>query len=114
MSLSTKLNLKGGAIRAVGRPRGIDLGDVTTTTARSCPNVLVFAATFAELDSRAADLESAARADAIAWVAYPKAGQLGTDMNRGSLWAHLEGRGIRPVRQVSIDDAWSALRFRPA
>jgi hypothetical protein len=23
-------------------------------------------------------------------------------------------RGVQPVRQVSIDDTWSALRFRPA
>jgi hypothetical protein len=23
-------------------------------------------------------------------------------------------RGVQPVRQVAIDDVWSALRFRPA
>jgi hypothetical protein len=23
-------------------------------------------------------------------------------------------RGVRPVRQVAIDETWSALRFRPA
>src|SRR5580700_2276887 len=49
-----------------------------------------------------------------AGAAYPKAGQLGTDLNRDRLAAALEGQGIRPVRQVALDDVWSALRFRPA
>jgi len=28
--------------------------------------------------------------------------------------ALLTERGVQPVRQVAIDDTWSALRFRPA
>ena len=47
-------------------------------------------------------------------VAYPKGGQLGTDLNRDSLAATLKTHGIQPVRQVALDDVWSALRFRPA
>lgn len=43
-----------------------------------------------------------------------EAKQLGTDLNRDVVWELLGDRGIRPVRQVSIDDVWSALRFRPA
>ena len=35
----------------------------------------------------------AAKADRIAWFAYPKAGQLGTDLNRDILWRHLERVG---------------------
>jgi hypothetical protein len=62
----------------------------------------------------AQDAIDAARLDRLAWVAYPKAGQLGTDLNRDRLAAALEGQGIRPVRQVALDDVWSALRFRPA
>ncbi len=38
----------------------------------------------------------------------------GTDLNRDSLWELLSGDGIRPVRQIAIDDTWSALRFRPS
>jgi hypothetical protein len=45
---------------------------------------------------------------------YPKARQLGTDLNRDSLWELLVGDGIRPVRQIAIDDTWFALRFRQA
>jgi hypothetical protein len=71
--------------------------------------------------TRTADLVSpdaeavlaAARRDALAWVAYPKACQLGTDLNRDSLAALMSERGVRPVRQVSVDGTWSALRFAP-
>jgi hypothetical protein len=67
----------------------------------------------AELDDRCAAIVDAAGADRLTWVAYPKAGQLGTDLNRDSLAAQLTTEGIQPVRQVSIDDVWSDLRFRP-
>jgi hypothetical protein len=50
----------------------------------------------------------------LTWVAYPKAGQLGTDLNRDKLAALLKADGVRPVRQIAIDDVWSALRLRPA
>jgi hypothetical protein len=43
----------------------------------------------------------------------PKAGRLDTDLNRDSLAAALRERGLRAVRQIAIDDVWSALRFRP-
>jgi len=56
----------------------------------------------------------AARHDRLAWIAYHRAGQLGTDINRDSLAASVAELGIRPVRQVSLDEVWSALRFRPA
>jgi hypothetical protein len=49
----------------------------------------------------------------LAWVAYPKAGQLGTDLNRDSLARLMIERGVQPVRQVAINEVWSALRFRP-
>lgn len=44
------------------------------------------------------------------WVAYQKANR--ADINRDSLWPILAEYGMRPVGQVSVDDAWSALRFR--
>jgi len=52
-------------------------------------------------------------ADHLTWVSYPKAGQLGTDLNRDVLAAFLMERGVRPVRQIALDSTWSALRFRP-
>ncbi len=114
MTLAKKLNLKEGmAIRIVGTPASVSLGDVTTTTKKDGA-VLVFAKTAKELDDHAALVVEASKADRLAWVAYPKAGQLGTDLNRDWLVAQLEGRGVQPVRQVALDDVWSALRFRSA
>ena len=72
--------------------------------------VVAFARNKAELDSVAAPAIEAARQDKLAWIAYPKAGKVGTDLNRDILAA----RGVQPVRQVAIDETWSALRFRPA
>ena len=44
------------------------------------------------------------------WVAYQKANR--ADINRDSLWPILAEYGMRPITQVSVDDVWSALRFR--
>jgi hypothetical protein len=76
--------------------------------------VVAFVTMLAELDAAAAAAIAAARRDVIAWIAYPKAGQLGGDLNRDVLRRDLAGRGLQPVRQIAIDETWSALRFRPA
>ena len=115
MSLAKKLNLKDGMrTRVVGKPAGVDLGDVVTTTSAKADAVLVFVKTLAEVDAKGGPFLDAARADRLAWVAYPKAGQLGTDLNRDILWKHLQAQGVDGVRQVALDAVWSAMRFRPA
>ena len=115
MTLAKKLNLKEGMkVRVVGRPATVDLDDVVATTAASADAVLLFVKTRAELDAKGAPFIEAARSDRLAWLAYPKAGQLGTDLNRDIVWKHLMKHGIQGVRQIAIDDVWSALRFRPA
>jgi hypothetical protein len=75
---------------------------------------IVFVKDRSEIDSAAGPAVEAALADRLAWFAYPKAKKLGTDLNRDLLAQELIARGIDPVRQVSLDDVWSALRFRPA
>lgn len=113
MSLAKKLNLKDGMkMRVAGKPADVDLGDVATTSGKA-DAVLVFVKKLAEVDARCAPAIEAAREDRIAWIAYPKAGQLDTDLNRDILWRHLEKQGIQGVRQVALDDIWSAMRFRP-
>ncbi len=57
---------------------------------------------------------AAARSDRLAWIGYPKGGKLGTDLNRDRLVAALATHGVQPVRQLSIDPVWTALRIRPA
>jgi hypothetical protein len=76
--------------------------------------IVAFARNRAELATIAGPAIEAARRDKLAWIAYPKAGKLGTDLNRDILAALLTAEGVQPVRQVAIDETWSALRFRPA
>ncbi len=114
MSLAKKLNLKDGAkIRVIGKPKDVDLGDVTITALANVKDVLVFVSTLADVDRVCAPVVDSALADRLAWAAYPKASQLGTDLDRNVLSEALGKKGIQPVRQIAIDDVWSALRFRP-
>jgi hypothetical protein len=97
-------------------PRGFNLGlptDVTVVPdAAKADAVLAFVASTAELGGARPAID-AARADRLAWIAYPKGGQLGTDLNRDRLAALARAQAAQPVRQISLDDTWSALRFRP-
>lgn len=119
MDLTNKLQLRPGQnVTVVGLPEGIQLdlpaGPGFVGKEAAVPDaVLVFVRSLADLDERAKPAIEAARADHLAWVAYPKGRQLGTDLDRDVLARHLAGAGFRPVRQVAIDEVWSALRFRP-
>lgn len=99
-------------------PGGPDLaaegGLQVTDQAAEAGAVIAFAHMAADLDGAAGPAVDAARQDRLAWIAYPKGGRLGTDLNRDSLARACTERGVQPVRQISIDDVWSALRFRPA
>jgi len=128
-ALAKKLQLKPGqALHALHAPEGFTAEvpgsgrreatpaaePAAAATQPPAAATLVFVTTFAQAEERVAPAVAAAIADDLAWVAYPKAGRLGTDLNRDSLAAFMTARGVRPVRQVAIDDTWSALRFRPA
>ena len=54
--------------------------------------------------------------DAVCWVAYPKqtSKRYTSTINRDHGWSALGEAGFEPVRQVAIDEDWSALRFRQA
>jgi hypothetical protein len=45
------------------------------------------------------------------WILYPKGNK--ADINRDTLWPIVGEYGLRPITQISVDDTWSALRFRP-
>jgi hypothetical protein len=113
VSLTAKLQIKQGqTVSVINPPSGVDL-DVPTVE-DSEDTALLFVRNRDELDALGEPFFRAAREDRLAWLAYPKAGQLGTDLNRDILWELTKPRGVRPVRQVSLDQVWSALRFRPA
>ena len=48
------------------------------------------------------------------WLSYPKqSSKVPTDINRDIIWKIFPNSEWRPVTQISIDETWSALRFRP-
>jgi hypothetical protein len=75
---------------------------------------LAFTSMKSELDALAAALVAKAEGDAILWFAYPKrtSKRYKADFDRDHGWEVLRAAGFEPVRQVAIDDDWSALRFR--
>ena len=75
---------------------------------------LAFAVGKAEVDRLSALLAGAAEGDAILWFAYPKgtSKRYKCDFNRDTGWDAMTDAGFETVRQVAIDEDWSALRFR--
>ena len=115
MDVSSKLQLKPGqSVAVLNAPPGLVLpAVVAAATAADADVVVAFVVRQDDLGS-AEQAVAAAHADRLAWIGYPKGGQLGTDLNRDILGGSLTAESLRPVRQISIDDTWSALRFRPA
>jgi hypothetical protein len=47
------------------------------------------------------------------WISYYKGtSKFKTDINRDSIWPIATSFGLQPVRQIAIDEDWSALRFK--
>jgi hypothetical protein len=77
--------------------------------------VQVFVKDRAALDEHVPAAIQAVKAGGILWVAYPKrSSKVETDITRDIGWETMDAANWRGVAQVSIDDTWSALRFRPA
>ncbi len=73
-----------------------------------------FVMTQAQIDELIKTLAPKLQGDAIIWLCYPKGSskKYKCDFNRDTGWASLAPYNLEPVRQVAIDDDWSALRFR--
>lgn len=112
------LNAPEGYLMTLGElPEG-----VTVTTAASPPAVAagtfdfvhLFVRSQAELVRWAPVALGAVVFDGSLWISYPKKSSgIVTDISRDVGWEPLAEAGMRPVFQVSIDDTWSALRYRP-
>lgn len=114
MDLAAKLQSKDAPLCILNPPKGFAWDGPTAKDPKTAQALLLFLKNSDELRAKVAPAVAAARRDAVTYIAYPKAGQLGTDLTRDNLWVMLQEQGIRPVRQIAIDDVWSALRFRPA
>jgi hypothetical protein len=87
VSVAAKLQLRPGSTVAVlGMPENIELELPQSTRSNATPAsadaVIAFALASAAVETVAAAAMAAAREDRLAWIAYPKAGNLGTDLNR--------------------------------
>jgi len=75
---------------------------------------LAFATQQAEVDALSKVLAGKAEGDALLWFAYPKgtSKRYRCEFNRDTGWNAMRSAGFDTVRQVAIDEDWSALRFR--
>ena len=102
------------------RPRLADLGsarvDRRPAGGAAYPFALVFVTACAEVAALAPPVAAALEPDAVLWFAYPKktSRTYTSDISRDTGWQPLGDLGFEAVRQVAIDDDWSALRFRQA
>lgn len=76
--------------------------------------VLTFIKTQAGVDALTPLIDKKLVRDGIVWFAYPKrtSGKYKAEINRDKGWDMLGKSGFEAVRQIAIDDNWSALRFR--
>jgi len=125
-SVFDKLNLKGhDEILVIDAPESFEpelraLEGVTVLRDPKKAKTVTFALGFAtkqsEVDALSKVLTAKAEGDAILWFAYPKgtSKKYRCDFNRDTGWDVLRKAGFDTVRQVAIDEDWSALRFRRA
>lgn len=76
--------------------------------------VLVFVLTQEQIDKAMELIFTKLQGDAILWFCYPKgtSKKYKCNFNRDTGWATLGKHNLEGVRQVAVDEDWSALRFR--
>lgn len=75
---------------------------------------MAFVNTLEGVESASRTLLNDLQEDAVLWMCYPKGSskKYTCEFNRDTGWQAIGAYGMEPVRQVSINDDWSALRFR--
>lgn len=88
--------------------RELAFNDAITPTFR-----IAFIRSRLEMADAARQVASAYRAGHHLWLCYPKkSGKLPTDLTRDIGWEPIHELDLLGVAQVSLDETWSALRFR--
>jgi hypothetical protein len=123
-SIFQKLNLKGQpGISVFNVPASFEaelaqLEGIKILRDAKKPAAVQFALAFVmqqnELDRLSKALADGSEGDALLWFAYPKgtSKRYACDFNRDTGWHVIRKAGFDTVRQVAIDEDWSALRFR--
>ena len=121
-SLMQKLQIKSGKLIVLNAPKGYaeqlarELKDlaVSTRAAGQAEAVLLFVNSLAEVDKFTTKAGRLVKPGGMLWIAYAKgASKVKTDVNRDRLWTAVQPLGWQPVRQIALDDVWSAMRFKP-
>ncbi len=122
-ALTKKLQIKPNArVLVLGAPDGfvasldpLPEGVTLATAARGQFDVVhLFVKAARDLEKNAPKAIGAVREGGVLWIAYPKkSSRIDTDLNRDAGWKTVEEAGWGGVAQVSIDETWSALRFKP-
>jgi hypothetical protein len=112
-SIGEKLGWKPGMrVLVEGAPADLPLG-LQAAAEGPFDLLLVFVADTAAVPAAASVADRCYRDGARLWFAYPKkSGARRSDISRDQGWGPVEARGLLPVSQVALDNAWSALRFR--
>ena len=76
--------------------------------------IQLFVRSKVEIEHDAEQVIYALDGDGMLWVAYPKKSskKYTSDISRDSGWEIFGKHSFEPVRQIAIDEDWSALRFR--
>jgi len=76
--------------------------------------IMIFAFSIRDATEKISRVISKLEDDQLLWFCYPKksATHYKSNLNREVSWELFEEYGFRPVRQIAIDNDWSALRFR--
>lgn len=100
----------GGAMQEMENEAPVSVS-LTAGTARF---LLVFVADRKALNAAIEEIRYHIDETTVLWFAYPKKSskRYRSDINRDEGWSILGKMGYEPVRQVSIDGDWSALRFK--
>ncbi len=81
-----------------------------------CPYefMIVFVKSIAEVDLLAPVALHNLTADGVLWFCYPKKSskKYSSSLERDKGWKALNEAGFHGIRMVSVDDDWSAMRFR--
>jgi hypothetical protein len=87
--------------------------DVKILSGKKYDFIHLFVADKAGLDKFIPKALKALKPESLLWIAYPKKNSsIKTDINRDYGWETLNTAGYEAVAQISVNETWSALRFR--
>ncbi len=80
---------------------------------KSVDFIQVFVTSKKELEEQLNKLKSFLSPKGLLWVTYPKGtSKIKTDINRDIIYQFAQSIRLKGVAMISVDDTWSAMRFK--